>query len=80
MRKSAAKARDLPPWLLTARVFSASTTAVVMLRSAGEQRKGGEIPRGTVKGMLFLTMERETQAVLHRSTVTTINRRQISQI
>lgn len=56
-------------------MFSASTTAVVMLRSAVEQRKGGDIPPGTVKGILFLnclTMETETQAMLHIPTVTTI--------
>lgn len=43
-----------------------------MLRSAVEQRKGGDIPRGTVEGILFLTIETETQPVLHISTVTTI--------
>lgn len=53
-------------------VFSASTTAALMWRSGVEQRKGGDIPRGAVKGILFLTMETETQPVLHTSTVTTI--------
>lgn len=53
-------------------MFSTSTPAAVMLRSAVEQRKGGDIPRGTVKGILFLTMETETQPMLHIPTVTTI--------
>lgn len=70
IRKSTAP--DLPPWLLTTTVFSASTAAAVMLRSAVEQRKGGDIPRGAVRGIWFLTMETETQPMLHIPTVTTI--------
>lgn len=35
-----------------------------MSRCAVEQRQGGDIPRGAVKGILLLTMEKETEPVL----------------